>query len=640
MNILHKFAVYVFDKYQSKPYHRFVILAIDCFIVLFAAAFTALMRILFSRILLDWDFVLKQSAVIFFVFLLSFFITHSYDGLIRYAGFGDMIRLAKACFLALFVFFMLETVNYFAFQDAVYFFPSYNTMLIVVLLSFVILCFSRLIVKRVYNEYYRFQKNTVNAIIYGAGSAGQMTNDLLKQEGQRKYNIVCFVDDAKKLDGKNINTIPIIRPGKAMTEAFLKKHEVEEMIIAIPSISLQKRQVIMNQGLDLGLKVKMVPHLSDWIDDKVNANQIEEIKIEDLLGREAIILDERGVKNDIEGKVVMVTGAAGSIGSEICRQIIRFKPSCLVMLDQAESPMYDLQFELTNQPFAYYNVPMEFVVANVKDYARMESVMSHYKPNIIYHAAAYKHVPLMEMFPYEAVAVNVFGTKNMADLAIKYEVEKFVMVSTDKAVNPTNVMGATKRLAEIYTQSRHVPSTNFITTRFGNVLGSNGSVIPLFKKQLSMGGPLTVTDERIIRYFMTIPEACCLVLEAGAIGVDGNIFVFDMGEPVKIYDLAKKMIALSHMPNVEIKITGLRPGEKLYEELLATKENTIPTGDPKIMRAKVREYDAKEVNAEFELLKNCLLSLDDNAIVSKIKDIVPEFISNNSTFEVLDKHNQ
>lgn len=640
MNILHKFAVQVFKKYQSKPYHRFVVLTIDCLLVLLALLFTILMRYMISNVSFCWGFLWRQSLLVLCVFLLSFLITQSYVGLVRFAGFGDMVRMAKASICALVILVATQVINIRLLDQAIFFHPSFNTIWIVVLMSFVMLCFFRFFVRRVYNESFRLKKVTTNVIIYGAGSAGQMTNQVLKQDGLRTFNVVCFVDDAKSKAGQFIDTIPIVRPGKAMTEAFLKKHEVEEMIIAIPSLSLQKRQVIMNQGLDLGLKVKMVPHLSDWIDNKINANQIEEIKIEDLLGREAIILDERGVKNDIEGKVVMVTGAAGSIGSEICRQIIRFKPSCLIMLDQAESPMYDLQFELTHQPFTYYNVPMEFVVANVKDYARMDSVMSHYKPNIIYHAAAYKHVPLMEMFPYEAVAVNVFGTKNIADLAIKYEVEKFVMVSTDKAVNPTNVMGATKRIAEIYTQSRHVPSTNFITTRFGNVLGSNGSVIPLFKKQLSMGGPLTVTDEKIIRYFMTIPEACCLVLEAGAIGVDGNIFVFDMGEPVKIYDLAKKMIALSHVPNVEIQITGLRPGEKLYEELLATKENTIPTGDPKIMRAKVREYDAKEVDAEFELLKNCLLSLDDNAIVAKMKDIVPEFISNNSTFEVLDKHEQ
>ena len=283
------------------------------------------------------------------------------------------------------------------------------------------------------------------------------------------------------------------------------------------------------------------------------------------------------------------------------------------------------------------SIPVDFVVANVKDKARMEELFAEYHPQLVYHAAAYKHVPLMEQFPYEAVLVNVFGTKNVADLAVKYKAEKFVMISTDKAVNPTNVMGATKRMAEIYTQSRHVDGTKFITTRFGNVLGSNGSVIPLFKKQLAQGGPLTVTDENIIRYFMTIPEACSLVLKASAMGEDGNIFVFDMGKPVRIYDLAQKMIKLSGMTDVQIEITGLRPGEKLYEELLATKENTIPSNIPQIMRAKVREYDSETVDKQLEELREALTSLDDFAIVAKMKEIIPEYVSNNSEFSVLDK---
>ena len=332
-----------------------------------------------------------------------------------------------------------------------------------------------------------------------------------------------------------------------------------------------------------------------------------------------------------------MTGAAGSIGSEICRQVLQHNPKCLVMFDQAESPMYDLQFELNNEePYKHIAVPKEFIVGNVKDINKMTEVFEKYQPQIIYHAAAYKHVPLMESFPYEAVFVNVLGTKIVADLAIKYEVEKFVMISTDKAVNPTNVMGATKRIAEIYTQSRN-SKTKFVTTRFGNVLGSNGSVIPLFKKQLAHGGPLTVTDRNIIRYFMTIPEACSLVLEAGAIGDDDDIFVFDMGKPVKIYDLASKMIKLSHVPDVQIEITGLRPGEKLYEELLATKENTIPTEHPKIMRAKVREYTEDEVNNEIGKLLEILPTCNDFDIVKQMKVIVPEFKSNNSVYQILDK---
>ena len=335
----------------------------------------------------------------------------------------------------------------------------------------------------------------------------------------------------------------------------------------------------------------------------------------------------------------MITGAAGSIGSEMCRQVLHYNPKTLIMLDQAESPMYDLQFELKNKPeFQSIVDKMVFVIANVKDRRRMREVFEAYHPQLIYHAAAYKHVPFMEENPYEAVYVNVFGTKNIADLAMEFGTEKFVMISTDKAVNPTNVMGATKRIAEIYTQSRK-SNTQFITTRFGNVLGSNGSVVPLFQKQLAQGGPLTITDKRIIRFFMTIPEACSLVMEAGSIGQNNEIFVFDMGQPVKIYDMAKKMIQLSGKTDIEIKEVGLRPGEKLFEELLATKENTKPTDNPKIMRAQVRNYEAEAVNALIEELNQTLTTVDDLAIVKQMKRIVPEFISNNSVFCQLDHNN-
>ncbi|MBR4175833.1 MAG: polysaccharide biosynthesis protein [Bacteroidales bacterium] len=398
------------------------------------------------------------------------------------------------------------------------------------------------------------------------------------------------------------------------------------------------KQAITNRALDLGLTVKAVPHISLWMNGAFTASQIQDIKIEDLLEREPIKIDNINVIREVLDKTVMVTGAAGSIGSEICRQLLQYKPKQIIMVDQAESPMYDLQFELrNNEPYKKYVDSMVFVIANVKDHARMEEIFETYRPNLVYHAAAYKHVPFMEENPYEAIYVNVFGTKNVADLAIKYEAEKFVMISTDKAVNPTNVMGATKRMAEIYIQSRSTDQTHFVTTRFGNVLGSNGSVIPLFRKQLAAGGPLTVTHKDIIRYFMTIPEACNLVLEAGAMGEGGDIFVFDMGKPVKIYDLAKKMIQLSGLKGIEIKEIGLRPGEKLYEELLATKENNIPTYHPKILRAEVRKYSLEDIDREYGELQDIMYTLDDRQIVAKMKSIVPEFISNNSIYCELDK---
>ena len=385
----------------------------------------------------------------------------------------------------------------------------------------------------------------------------------------------------------------------------------------------------------MGLVVKSVPHISTWINGSFSANQIQDIKIEDLLERESIRLDNVNIVREVVDKVVLVTGAAGSIGSEICRQLMQYKPKKVIMLDQAESPMYDLQFELKNAHADELD-RMEFVIANVKDRARVEEVFETFHPQLVYHAAAYKHVPFMEENPYEAVYINVFGTRNLADLAIKYGAQKFVMISTDKAVNPTNVMGATKRMAEIYIQSRSTDTTHFVTTRFGNVLGSNGSVIPLFKKQLAAGGPLTVTHKDIIRYFMTIPEACNLVLEAGAMGEGGDIFVFDMGKPVKIYDMARKMIQLSGRTGIEIKEIGLRPGEKLYEELLATKEDTIPTYHPKIMRAQVRRYPIESIDREYNDLWDILLTMDNMKIVAKMKSIVPEFLSNNSIYCQLD----
>jgi len=373
------------------------------------------------------------------------------------------------------------------------------------------------------------------------------------------------------------------------------------------------------------------------VDGKITTNQIQDIKIEDLLGRKPIILGKNNVTREINDKVVLVTGAAGSIGSEICRQLMHYNPKQLIMLDQAESPMYDFQFEMNNTPeFVNLKDHMVFVITNVKDQVRMRRVFETYRPQVVFHAAAYKHVPFMEENAYEAVFVNVFGTKLVADLSIEFGVEKFVMVSTDKAVNPTNVMGATKRIAEIYTQSRK-GNTKFITTRFGNVLGSNGSVVPLFRKQIAQGGPITVTHKDITRYFMTIPEACSLVLEAGSIGNGGDIFVFDMGEKVKIWDLAVRMLQLAQRPDIKIVETGLRPGEKLYEEVLANEENTIKTDNEKIMHAKVRKYEADDVDDMIKQLYIELETCDPMKIVAQMKVMVPEFKSNNSVFSALDK---
>ncbi|MBR5832877.1 MAG: polysaccharide biosynthesis protein [Bacteroidales bacterium] len=630
------FARLVYGKRNSNSFPRGLIFLFDVFIVVFSYFLLILLKNYdrFESVLIANS--LRELIPVLLVFSVVFFVTKSYRGMLRYSGFNDIVKLIYVSFISFVILSGSKFVLCYFYPQLLPYYPTYIGLLFICLFTFMTLTISRLIIRRVYNEYLRPHAKIENVVIYGAGDAGRITQNALYNDTTHQYNIKAFFDDSTKKIGKSINGVKVLNPTHLTTE-FIEKNKIDMMILAIPSISLKERKDIINKGVDLGLNVKSIPHINTWINGELTANQIQDVKIEDLLGREPISLSNKDVTKELKDKVVLVTGAAGSIGSEICRQVLHYSPKKLVLLDQAESPLYDLQFELkNNEPYKNMGVPMEFVIANVKDYRKMKDVFERFKPQVVCHAAAYKHVPLMEEFPYEAVYVNVFGTKNVVDLAIDHKVEKFVMVSTDKAVNPTNVMGATKRIAEIYTQSRQSAETKFITTRFGNVLGSNGSVIPLFKKQLEKGGPLTVTDRNIIRYFMTIPEACSLVLEACSIGENNNIFVFDMGKPVKIYDLAKKMIMLSNMHDVEIEITGLRPGEKLYEELLATKENTIETENPKIMRAKVHQYTKEEVNAEISELEEILGSCDGYKIVGKMKQIVPEFKSNNSIYTALD----
>lgn len=630
------FARLVYGRTNSNSFPRVLILLFDIFIVMFSYFLLLLLKSYDHLETLLIANSLKELLPVVIVFGATFLITKSYKGMLRYSGFNDIVRLILITLISFVVLVVSKFLLCHFFPVLLNYFPTYMGVFFICVFVFMALTCSRLVIRRIYNEYLRPHAKIINVVIYGAGDAGRITQNALYNDTTRQYNIKAFFDDSPKKIGKSINGVKVLNPNH-LTPEFISKNDINTMILAIPSISVRERKDIINRGVDLGLSVKSIPHVNTWINGELTTNQIQDVKIEDLLGREPISLSNKNVSKELKDKVVLVTGAAGSIGSEICRQVLHYAPKKLVLLDQAESPLYDLQFELkNNEPYKTLGVPMEFVIANVKDYRKMKDVFDRFKPQIVYHAAAYKHVPLMEEFPYEAVYVNVFGTKNVVDLAMEYKAEKFVMVSTDKAVNPTNVMGATKRIAEIYTQSRQSDDTKFITTRFGNVLGSNGSVIPLFKKQLEKGGPLTVTDRNIIRYFMTIPEACSLVLEAGYIGENNNIFVFDMGKPVKIYDLAKKMIMLSNMNGVEIEITGLRPGEKLYEELLATKENTIETENPKIMRAKVRQYTKEDVNAEILELGDMLDTCDGYKIVGKMKQIVPEFKSNNSIYAALD----
>ncbi len=423
-----------------------------------------------------------------------------------------------------------------------------------------------------------------------------------------------------------------------LTREFVLRNRVKEVIVSIQNIKPGRLMEITDDLIAYNVKVKIVPAVDKWIDGEFNLGQIKQVKIEDLLDRAPIEIDNPIVKSDLSIKVIFVTGAAGSIGSEIARQLYRCNLKHLILIDQAESPLYDLQQEFVQKESLNFTSE----VADVRDEYRMQQLFEKYKPEIIFHAAAYKHVPLMEGNPYEAIRVNVSGTKLLADLAVANGVERFVMVSTDKAVNPTNVMGTTKRIAEMYTSClSNKGKTKFITTRFGNVLGSNGSVIPLFKKQIEAGGPLTVTHKDITRYFMTIPEACQLVLEAGVMGKGGEIYVFDMGASVKIYDVALKMIQLSGFKfpeDIDIKISGLRPGEKLYEELLANNENTQPTYHEKIMIAKTPALNAKEVTLKIDEICNVNKEIDSFKVVSLLKELVPEYVSKNSIYERLDNN--
>ncbi len=628
-------------RYRHSTVPGWIMLFFD--IILFAITFIVA-EIFNWRIegVLTWNSLWVNLCICFFVSLVFFYVFKTYRSIIRHMGLNDIFRVLLACVFMALTCGVLNFVNnkFQVVPTRNNVIPSYRLVMMLYSTLALLMLLERFMILYIYNQYFKRRRREVNVVIYGAGAAGVIANNALKQDIHFEYKVVAFIDDDKSKVNQHLDSIPVMRARDVLNPKFVKNKDVSQIIIAIPTIRLMHKQAITNRALDLGLTVKSVPHISLWMDGSFSSTQIQDIKIEDLLEREPIKIDNINVVREVLDKTVLVTGAAGSIGSEICRQLLQYRPKKIIMLDQAESPLYDLQFELkNNEPYKKSVDSMAFVIANVKDQARMEEVFEMYRPNLVYHAAAYKHVPFMEENPYEAIYVNVFGTKNVADLAIKYGAEKFVMISTDKAVNPTNVMGATKRMAEIYIQSRSTEQTHFVTTRFGNVLGSNGSVIPLFKKQLSAGGPLTVTHKDIIRYFMTIPEACNLVLEAGAMGEGGDIFVFDMGKPVKIYDLAKKMIQLSGLKGIEIKEIGLRPGEKLYEELLANKENNIPTYHPKILRAEVRRYRLEDIDREYGELQDIMYTLDDRQIVAKMKSIVPEFISNNSVYCDLDKKN-
>jgi FlaA1/EpsC-like NDP-sugar epimerase len=562
----------------------------------------------------------------------SFLISKIYRGIIRYTSTRDALRVfytitAGSIFMGIANFVSLKLIG-------IYLIP-FSVLIIEYFASVFSITAFRILVKTIYQELKNPSRDKKQVLIYGAGEAGLITKRALDRDADTRYKVIAFIDDDPSKVGKTVEGIQIFHSDDL--DMLLNANHVENLIISIQNVSSEKKQFIIDKCLAYDVNTLNVPPVTTWINGELSFKQIKKVKIEDLLEREPIKLDFDIIRQNLTGKTILITGGAGSIGSEIARQIIPFKPKHLIILDQAESALYDLELEL-NENYHWKN--FETVIADIRQYERMERVFNYFKPEVVFHAAAYKHVPVMESNPSEAILTNVQGSKILADLACKYHSEKFVMVSTDKAVNPTSIMGATKRIAEIYCQSLNkMGTTKFITTRFGNVLDSNGSVIPRFKKQVDEGGPITVTHPDIERFFMTIPEACQLVLEAGSLGKGGEIFIFDMGKSIKIVDLAKKMIRLSGLTlgkDIQIIFTGLRPGEKIYEELLANKETTLPTHHPKIMIAKVREYDFQTIEKEISELIDLFKLQNNEIIVKKMKSIVPEYISANSQFEKLD----
>jgi len=581
-----------------------------------------------------------QLIYVIIASVFAFMVTGLYKGIIRHTGVKDVVLVLKAMLIVAGSLIILNIAdNYF--DHPLLSHVPYSILIIFVTLGLVLLIFTRFSIRLVY-YWLNTNGKAQNILIYGAGSAGIITKNVLHSDHDRRVKVVGFVDNNPGKIGKTIEGIYVYSTG-VLNPKFLKERNINEVIFSIQNIEKErKRELIEELLLQTHLQVKEIPPVNNWIDGKLSMKQISQVKIGDLLQRSEIHLSDKNMREQLRGKRVMVTGAAGSIGSELVRQICQLDINQLIMLDQAETPLFELEMEL-REKYPDQLPTFEFIIANVGNKVLMQRVFEAFNPEIIYHAAAYKHVPIMESNPTEAVRVNVFGTKTVADLASQYKTERFVMVSTDKAVNPTNVMGATKRAAEIYIQSlNHELSNNtrYITTRFGNVLGSNGSVIPVFEKQIAMGGPVTVTHPDITRYFMTIPEACQLVLEAGALGKGGEILLFDMGKPVRIADLAYNMIRLSGFePEKDIKIvyTGLRPGEKLYEELLYDKEKGQPTHHPKISIAKVRYNRLVDVMESIKNLSSAMESSDRMVLVASLKKMVPEFKSNNSIYEELDK---
>ena len=567
---------------------------------------------------------------------------HTYSGVMRYTSFSDISRIAMGNFIGVAIIAILR--QFFNFDD--WFVPiRMRELASTFALATIIMWTARMVVKYMF-EYYRMDQEARPVFIYGVKNGGTSIARAINTEETRQFRLCGFISDAEDLVGKELMGVRVYRNDGSVVQKMTEQNVKTLLISPLKQKALTNNPIMVDQLIEAGISILIMNTTTEW-DGKsdISTNQLKEVEIEDLLPRDEIKIDLKAVGDLLRGKSIMITGSAGSIGSEIARQVAEFMPERIIMIDQAETPQHDMRLFMKKE---HPHIKAETIVTSICNQSRMETLFKMYKPDYLFHAAAYKHVPMMEDNPCEAIQNNVNGTRIMADLSVKYGVKKFVMISTDKAVNPTNVMGCSKRICEIYVQSldKAIKSnskngiTQFVTTRFGNVLGSNGSVIPLFKEQIKNGGPLTVTHPDIFRYFMLIPEACKLVLEAGTKGHGGEIFVFDMGAPVKIADLARRMIKLSGAKNIDIKFTGLRDGEKLYEEVLNDQEITKPTFNNKIKIATVREYDFDKVKSMIDKLITESYRYDDMETVKEMKEIVPEYKSNHSKYEVLDTEKQ
>ena len=621
---------------------RWIIFCIDVLVVIVANVITYL---LLSNLTLEFYDTLSvplRYSIVVLVNSVFFLIFRTYSGIIRHSSFIDGLRLLASTGCTLIVLLVFNYGSYFFIGKKIYLVPG---LFMNSIITFVLLFLFRIFVKKFFELFKKKSGETevLRAMIYGTDANAIFVANALKLEFPSRFKLMGFINKSESKTGLTIHGLPIV-DSKRSIPVLMRSMGANALILADKSLTIQEKTAIVDLCLDFNIKVFTLPAISDWENANEVSKKVKKIEIADLLERNPIVLDTKLISQQVRSKTVLISGAAGSIGSEIVWQILSFNPKKIILVDQAETPLHHLSLELSKADSA---VEIHSLIADIRILEVMDGIFAQHQPSIVYHAAAYKHVPLMEENPAQAIFTNVRGTKNLADLSLKYKVARFVMVSTDKAVNPSNVMGASKRIAEKYVQSlsnkdknEGGQGTKFITTRFGNVLGSNGSVVPLFTKQIALGGPVTITHQDIIRYFMTIPEACQLVLEAGAMGNGGEIYIFDMGKPVKIIDLARKMIKLAgYIPDkdIEIKIVGLRPGEKLYEELLNDTSKTLPTHNEKIMIAQEVPDDFQVLHAAIDELIHFAACFNHINIVTKMKEIVPEFKSMNSTFQTLDK---